>query len=179
VTDIYQSSAVARLIKTRLGTAYTVQDWTEMNKSLFSAINLEKFAMFLILALIVLVAAFNIISTLVMMVMEKQGDIATLKSLGATANSIMKIFMFEGSVIGIIGTAIGTILGVTTAWAADTYKLIPLEGGTYYLNHLPFTVTVLDVSLVVVSALCICFGSTIYPARQASKLDPVVVFRYE
>jgi lipoprotein-releasing system permease protein len=179
VIDIYRSSAVANLIKTRLGTAYTVQDWAEMNKSLFSAINLEKFAMFLILALIVLVAAFNIISTLVMMVMEKQGDIATLKSLGATANSIMKIFMFEGSVIGIIGTTIGTILGVTTAWVADTYKLIPLEGGTYYLNHLPFTVTVLDVSLVVVAALCICFGSTIYPARQASKLDPVVVFRYE
>ena len=150
-----------------------------MNKSLISAINLEKLAMFLILALIVLVAAFNIISTLVMMVMEKHSDIATLKSMGATSNSIMKIFMLEGLIIGIIGTMIGTVAGVATCWLADTYKLIRFEGGTYYLDHLPFTVTGLDLVLVIVSALIICFVSTIYPARQASRLDPIAVFRYE
>jgi lipoprotein-releasing system permease protein len=177
--NIYQSKFVMQLIEKRLDRAYHIQDWTEMNKSLFSAINLEKLAMFLILALIVLVAAFNIISTLVMMVMEKHSDIATLKSMGATPKSIMKIFMLEGSVIGVIGTAIGTVLGIAVCWIADTYKLINLEGGAYYLDHLPFMLTGLDIVLVVVSALIICFVSTIYPARQASKLDPVAVFRYE
>jgi len=177
--NIYQSKSVTRLIKERLGASYYVQDWTEMNKSLFSAINLEKLAMSLILALIILVAAFNIITTLVMMVMEKHSDIATLKSMGATSNSIMKIFMFEGSVIGILGTAIGTVLGIVVCWAADTYELIRFEEGTYYLDHLPFTVTGPDLVFVVVAALIICFVSTIYPARQASKLDPIAVFRYE
>ncbi len=179
INDIYQTKSVAKAIKRQLDNRYHVQDWTEMNQSLFSAINLEKFAMFLILALIVCVAAFNIISTLVMMVMEKHSDIATLKSLGAASSSIMKIFMLEGSVIGVIGTLIGTMLGIVVCWVSDKWELIRLEGGTYYLDHLPFTLTMQDVVLVVISALAICFLSTIYPARQASKLDPIVVFRYE
>ena len=177
--DIYQSRSVTREIRERLKPAYHVQDWTEMNKSLFSAINLEKLGMFLILALIILVAAFNIITTLVMMVMERHSDIATLKSMGATSNSIMKIFMFEGLIIGIVGTVFGTIVGIVVCWIADTYKLIRFEGGVYYLDHLPFTVTALDLVLVIVSALIICFVSTIYPARQASRLDPIAVLRYE
>ncbi len=178
--NIYQSKSVTKFIRDRLDTSYHVQNWTEMNKSLFSAINLEKLAMFLILALIVLVAAFNIISTLVMMVMEKHSDIATLKSMGATSKSIMRIFMFEGAVIGVIGTAIGVVLGIAICWVADTYKLIPSGGeGIYYPAHLKFTITGLDLGLVIVSALIICFVSTIYPARQASKLDPIAVFRYE
>lgn len=177
--DIYRSKKIANMITAQLDPAYRVQDWTESNQSLFSAINLEKLAMFLILALIVLVAAFNIISTLVMMVMEKHGDIAILKSMGATAGSIMKIFMLEGLVIGSIGTAIGTVLGVAICWVSDTYQLIHLDGGTYYLNHLPFTVTLSDLGLVVVASLLICFVSTLYPARQASRLDPITVLRYE
>ena len=177
--QIEQAPSVVKAIKAQLAPSYSVQDWAEMNKSLFSAIGLEKLAMFLILALIVLVAAFNIISTLVMMVMEKHSDIATLKSMGATSGSIMKIFMFEGSVIGIIGTGIGTVLGVTVCWVMDTFQLFHLEGGTYYLNHLPFTVTGVDLVLVIVAAIGICFVSTLYPARQASRLDPVAVFRYE
>ena len=177
--DINQTKSVVNNLKTLLGGSYQIQDWAEMNQSLFSAINLEKFAMFLILALIILVASFNIISTLVMMVIEKQSDIAVLKSMGATSKSITRIFMLEGSVIGVIGTAIGTGLGILICWAADTYKLIHLDGGMYYLDHLPFTMTVSDIFLVVVSAIFICFVSTIYPARQASKLDPVVIFRYE
>lgn len=177
--DLNQTKTTVNSIQNRLGGTYQIQDWAEMNQSLFSAINLEKLAMFLVLALIVLVAAFNIISTLVMMVMEKHSDIAILKSMGATANSIMKIFMIEGSVIGIIGTAIGTVLGIAICWTADTYELFSLPGGIYYLSHLPFTMTVPDLLLVIVSALIICFASTIYPARQASKLEPVVVFRYE
>ena len=114
-----------------------------------------------------------------MMVIEKQSDIAVLKSMGATSKSITKIFMLEGSVIGWIGTVIGAGLGITVCWLADTYQLIRLDGGIYYLDHLPFTMTGTDIMIVVVSALLICFVSTIYPARQASKLDPVVVFRYE
>jgi lipoprotein-releasing system permease protein len=150
-----------------------------MNKSLFSAINLEKLAMFLIAALITLVAAFNIVSTLVMMVMEKQVDIATLKSIGATSASIMKIFMLEGFVIGILGTMVGALVGIAGCWAADTFKWIQLDAGSYFLQHLPFTVTPGDVLLVIGASLLICFLSTIHPARQASKLDPVAVFRYE
>jgi lipoprotein-releasing system permease protein len=177
LVNLDQAPAVAKALKARLGVAYQVQDWSEMNKSLFSAINLEKLAMSLILALIVLVAAFNIISTLVMMVVEKHSDIATLKSMGATSRSIMRIFMFEGSVIGLIGTTIGALVAVPTCWILDAKELIPLDGGAYYLNHLPFTVTFTDVALVIVASLGICFLSTLYPARQASRLDPVAVFR--
>ena len=111
--------------------------------------------------------------------MEKSKDIAILKSMGATSASVMKIFMLEGSVIGVIGTTLGTGAGILICWLADTYKWFSLPGGSYYLTHLPFTVTGLDVLLVVVSSLVICFLSTVYPAKQASKLDPVVVFRYE
>lgn len=177
--DVYQSQAVVSAIKTGLAPGFQAQDWAEMNKSLFSAINLEKLAMFLITGLIGLVAAFNIISTLVMMVMEKHADIATLKSLGATSQSIMKIFMLEGSIIGLLGTLIGSVLGVGFCWLADTYKLIPLQGGAYFFDHIPFTMTIFDVVLVIGVALLICFLSTLYPARHASKLDPVTVFRYE
>lgn len=177
--DVYSSKTLTKTIHAQLGTEYQIRDWSEMNKSLFSAINLEKLAMFLIAALITLVAAFNIVSTLVMMVMEKHADIATLKSIGATSASIMKIFMLEGSVIGIIGTCIGTIAGILLCWAADTFHWIHLEGGSYFLQYLPFTVTKGDVAIVIAASLLICFLSTIYPARQASKLDPVAVFRYE
>ncbi|PIE34220.1 lipoprotein-releasing system transmembrane subunit LolC [candidate division KSB3 bacterium] len=177
--NVYHTKSMTASIRELLGGNYHIQDWTELNQSLFSAINLEKLAMFLILALIILVAAFNIISTLVMMVMEKQTDIATLKSLGATSASILKIFMLEGVVIGCIGTLIGTGLGVFVGWAADTYKWIRLNGGSYYLDYLRFEVTAQDVLLVVLISLSICFVSTIYPARQASKLDPVTIFRYE
>jgi lipoprotein-releasing system permease protein len=179
LNDVEQTQAVTRSIKQELGPRYEIQDWEERNRSLFSAINLEKLAMFLILALIVLVAAFNIISTLVMMVMDKHADIAVLKSMGANPNSIMKIFMFEGVVIGSIGTALGTVVGLVFCWVADAKKLIQMDGGAYYLDHLPFTVTLMDVLLVVLASLTICFLSTLYPAKQASKLDPVVIFRYE
>lgn len=179
VHDVYRSRALAKVVAASIGDEYQVQDWSELNKSLFSAIGLEKLAMFLIAALITLVAAFNIVSTLVMMVIEKQSDIATLKSLGATSSGILKIFMLEGVVIGMIGTAIGTLVGIAACWAADTYQWIRLDSGSYFLQYLPFTVTRTDVLIVIAASLLICLLSTIYPARQASKLDPVVIFRYE
>ncbi|PID58114.1 lipoprotein-releasing system transmembrane subunit LolC [candidate division KSB3 bacterium] len=179
LNDVEETQAVSRELLRVLGPRYEVQNWAEMNQSLFSAINLEKLAMFLILALIVLVAAFNIISTLVMMVMDKHADIAILRSMGASRASIMKIFMYEGSVIGVAGTALGSVIALLFCWVADAKKLIPLDGGAYFLDHLPFSVTLPDVLLVILASLTICFLSTIYPARQASKLDPVVILRYE
>lgn len=179
LTNLHQSQQVLHTIKARLGSQYQIRDWTELNKSLFSAIGLEKLAMFLILALIVLVAAFNISSTLVMMVMEKHSDIAILKSMGATSSSIMKIFMMEGLIIGIIGTILGTVLGVSICWLADTFKLISIPGGSYHITYLPFDIAVPDVLFVILSVLLICFASALYPARQASGLDPITILRYE
>lgn len=179
IKNIDNTRYVVQQLSAALGSEYIIQDWADLNQSLFSAINLEKLAMFLILALIVLVAAFNIISTLVMMVIEKQSDIAILKSMGATSRSIMAIFMLEGTIIGWIGTILGTGLGIVVCWVVDTFKLIHLDGGSYYLDHLPLTMTAADILIVIVSALVICVVSTIYPARQASTLDPVAALRYE
>jgi len=179
VRDIYEASRIADQIQETLGVGYSVRDWTEMNRNLFSALKLEKIAMFIILVLIVLVAAFNIASTLIMMVMEKNKDIAILKSMGATSKSIMKIFMAEGLTIGLIGTLLGCIFGFLICWTADTYKLIKLQGDVYYLDHLPFKMTPFDFITVATMSILICLLATLYPAWQASKLDPVVALRYE
>lgn len=179
VSDIYEAPRIADQIQEILGAGYLVRDWAEMNRNLFSALKLEKIAMFIILVLIVLVAAFNIASTLIMMVMEKNKDIAILKSMGATSKSIMKIFVVEGLTIGFVGTLLGCIFGFLICWVADTYKLIKLQGDVYYLDHLPFKMTALDFVLVATMSILICLLATVYPAWQASKLDPVVALRYE
>ncbi|HWP46277.1 MAG TPA: lipoprotein-releasing ABC transporter permease subunit [Candidatus Limnocylindrales bacterium] len=179
VSDIYEAPRIADQIQEVLGAGYVVRDWAEMNRNLFSALKLEKIAMFIILVLIVLVAAFNIASTLIMMVMEKNKDIAILKSMGATSKSIMKIFVTEGLTIGFVGTLLGCIFGFLICWIADTYKLIKLQGDVYYLDHLPFKMTALDFVLVATMSILICLLATVYPAWQASKLDPVVALRYE
>jgi lipoprotein-releasing system permease protein len=179
VRDPYEAPEVADQIEEILGLEYTIRDWAEMNSNLFSALKLEKIAMFIILVLIVLVAAFNIASTLIMMVMEKTKDIAILKSMGATSKSIMKIFMAEGLTIGVVGTLLGAVSGFFICWIADTYKLIKLSGDVYYLTYLPFKMAPLDFILVCSMSILICFLATVYPAWQASKLDPVVGLRYE
>ncbi|MCP4401422.1 MAG: lipoprotein-releasing ABC transporter permease subunit [bacterium] len=179
VTDIFQAKEVAGELKQRFGFAYSIRDWSEMNKNLFAIFALYKKAMFLLLALIVLVACLNIASTLIMMVMEKSHDIAILKSMGASSSSVMKIFVMQGLFIGLTGTGIGCLLGVIVCRIADTYKLIRLEGGVYYLNYLPFRIMPLDFSLVAVCSVLICFLSTLYPAKQAARLDPAVALRYE
>ena len=179
VRDIYQAAEVAGQIQDKLGYPFWTRDWMEMNRNLFSALQLEKLALGIILTLIVLVAAFNIISTLTMMVMEKQSDIAILKSMGATGESIMRIFMVEGLIIGTIGTALGGLIGSLTCWVADHYKLIKLQSDVYYMTHLPFKMQPLDVAIVCSAAVLISFLATLYPARQAARLDPAVALRYE
>jgi lipoprotein-releasing system permease protein len=157
---------------------YWARDWMQMNRNLFSALQLEKTVMFIILALIVLVAAFNIASSLIMMVMEKTRDIAILKAMGATDRSIRKIFIFKGMSIGLLGTTFGVILGSLLCFLLKKYQFIKLPPDVYYITTLPVQLEFLDVFIIAVSAMVICFISTLYPARQASKLNPVEAFRY-
>ena len=154
-----------------------LRDWMEINKSLFSALKLEKTAMFIILTLIILVAAFNIASALIMMVMEKTKDIAVLKAMGATNKTIRKIFIIKGMIIGIIGTVIGTLSGVLICFLLKKYDFIQLPDA-YPFSTLPVQLEALDVLMISISAIVICFFSTLYPAHKASKMDPVEALRY-
>ena len=177
--DIYEADRIAKDIKNRLGFPYWTKDWMRMNKNLFSALKLEKLVMFIILALIILVAAFNIVSSLIMVVMEKTKDIAVLKSMGATAGSIMKIFVLEGLIIGAVGTTLGLIGGVGLCEILRKYQFIHLPSDVYYISSLPVLMKGLDILLIMVAAIGITFVATLYPAWQASRLDPVEALRYE
>jgi len=179
VDDIYKASAIAEELEKKLGFGYVVKDWISMNKNLFSALKLEKTAMFIVLALIVLVAAFNIISTLIMVVMSKGKDIAILKSMGATSKGIMKIFIYEGLVIGLTGTVLGVIGGLVLCEILSKYQFIKLPSDVYPITTLPVKILAMDVTLVAVSAALITLLATIYPSWQASKIDPAVALRYE
>lgn len=179
VDNIFTSKQVAEKLQNELGFSFSVRDWSDMNKNLFAVFNLYKKAMFLMLTLIVIVACLNIASTLILMVMEKNHDIAILKSMGASSASIMKLFVMQGLFIGFVGTGLGCLVGFLVCRIADTYHLIHLEGGVYYLNYLPFRIMPLDFTLVAVSAILICFLTTLYPAKQAARLDPAVALRCE
>lgn len=178
VNDIYKANKIAKKIEKDLGFPYWPRDWMQMNRNLFSALKLEKKVMFIILTLIILVAAFNIASSLIMMVMEKTKDIAILKTMGATNKSIRKIFIYKGLVIGFIGTALGVILGSVLCTLLKYYKFIELPGEVYYITTLPVRLEYFDVILIAVAAMAISFLSTLYPAQQASKLNPVEAIRY-
>lgn len=178
LNDIYQAEKIAAKIDDELGFPYWTRTWMQMNKNLFSALKLEKTVMFIILALIVLVAAFNIASSLIMMVMEKTRDVAILKAMGATNQSVRKIFVFKGLVIGTLGTTLGVIFGFVLCWVLEKYKFIELPGDVYYITTLPVRLEVLDVVMIAVAAIVICFLATLYPAGQAAKLDPVDAIRY-
>jgi lipoprotein-releasing system permease protein len=179
VDDIYVADSVADKIHDMLGFPYWTRDWMEMNKNLFSALKLEKFGMFVILILIIVVASFNIIGTLIMMVMEKGRDIAILKSIGATDRSIMKIFMMEGLIIGIAGTIIGCLGGYILCELLDRYHFIKLPSDIYQLDTLPVKMNPLDFLYISLSAIIISFLATIYPSWNASRLDPAEALRYE
>ena len=179
VDDIYKASEIAGKLEKTLGFSYVVKDWISMNKNLFSALKLEKTAMFIILALIVLVAAFNIISTLIMVVMSKGKDIAILKSMGATSQGIMRIFVYEGLIIGLTGTIIGVIGGLALCEVLSKYQFIKLPSDVYPITTLPVKVLPMDVTLVAISAALITLLATIYPSWQASKIEPAVALRYE
>jgi lipoprotein-releasing system permease protein len=185
--DIYKVKEIGKEIRQKLGFPFWTKDWMEMNRNLFSALKLEKIAMFIILVLIVLVAAFNIISTLIMVVMEKHKDIAILKSMGAPSRGILKIFVIEGGVIGVVGTALGTILGLGAAFnlekitglVENLFGFKILRPDVYYIDKLPSYVDPFTVGLIVVTSILITLFATLYPAWRASKLDPAEALRYE
>ena len=187
VDDIYKADSIARRIQSKLGFPFWANNWMQMNKNLFAALKLEKRVMFIILSLIVLVAAFNIISALIMIVMEKSKDIAILKSMGATSHGIMKIFIYQGLIVGVIGTFLGCIAGLSVALNLQKVSLFVekifhfkiLPGDVYYLSELPSQVNYGDVIVIIIGTLIVCFLSTIYPSLRASRLDPAEALRYE
>ncbi|MGE5359950.1 MAG: FtsX-like permease family protein [Bacteroidales bacterium] len=178
IRDIYRASDVANEVTRRFGDRYMTEDWASMNKSLFSALWLEKMAISITIGLIVMVAALNIVASLILLVMEKHSDIAILKTMGATTRSVMAIFMLQGLVIGIVGTAVGAGAGWAVARVLDKYRLIHLPMDVYQVSYVPFTIQPLDFAMVVGVAILICFLATIYPARQAAKLEPAEALRY-
>ncbi len=177
VDDISHVKLVEESLKRKLGDSFLVTDWISMNKSLFSALKLEKLAMLLILVLIAVVASFNISSLLMMNVSAKKKDIAILKTLGAQDGLVVKIFVLQGAFIGLLGTFFGEIIGITVSLLGEHYKLIRLPPDVYYIDHLPFKLHPADCIMAAVIALSVSVVATLYPALKASKTDPVKVLR--
>ncbi len=177
VDEIFHAPEIARDIERAVGFPYWARDWLQLNRNLFSALKMEKTMMFLLLVLITIVASFNIVSTLTMIVTEKQREIAILKAMGATRPAIMRIFMLNGLIIGLTGTFIGIPLGYTFLWLIENYWTF--DQTVYYMLHIPVHVETMDVILVSVSAILISFAATLYPSYQAAKLEPAAALRYE
>ncbi len=177
VANIDRAGIIAEDLRSTLGNLFIVKDWMSMNHNLFSALKLEKTAMFVILILIVLVAAFNIVSTLIMVVIDKTRDIAILKAMGANRPQILRIFMFEGLIIGLTGTIIGLIGGLSICEILKRYKLIELPGNVYPMTTLPIKILPLDITLIGLSAVLITLLATIYPAWKGSQIEPAKALR--
>lgn len=179
VDDIYAVRSIAREIKEALGDGYLASNWIDLNQSLFSALWLEKMAIGITIGLIVMVAALNIVATLILMVMEKHKDIAILVSMGASRGAVTRIFMLQGTIIGAAGTAMGAVLGWGACQVLDRYRVLQVPVDVYQISYVPFTLLPGDAAIVVVGALLTCFLATIHPARGASRLDPAEALRYE
>jgi lipoprotein-releasing system permease protein len=179
VDDMFRAEDVVESIVARLGADYIPQSWSDLNKSLFSALWLEKMAISITIGLIVMVAALNIIASLILLVMEKNRDIAILKTMGSSAKSIRRIFMLQGLIIGLVGTTAGAIAGYALIVVLDRFKLISIPVDVYQISHIPFTLELSDFLVVIASAILTCFVATIYPSRQAAKLDPAQALRYQ
>ncbi len=177
--DVNRADSIKKDVQEKIGFDYWVRSWSELNKNLFSALKLEKIVMFIILALIVVVACFNIASALIMMVMEKTKDIGILKSIGADNRSIRKIFMLDGFLIGFAGTALGAIGGFGLSYLLKTYQFIKLPKDIYYIDRLPVNLELRDAIIVITVAMIISLLSTLYPSWQAAKMEPVEALRYE
>ncbi len=180
VHDPDEADLVANLIQDALGGfEFVAISWSTTNGALFAALQLEKLAMYVILTLIVVVAAFNIVSTLVMVVVDRTREIGILKSMGMTDRMIRRIFMLQGLSIGVIGTTLGTALGLVIAWVLDTFEIISIPPDVYFVEKLPVSIHATDVGMIVGVSLLIAFMATIYPALQASRLQPVRAIRHE
>ena len=179
IADLDDIDATRTRVAAGVGDAYPVTDMVAMNRTFFAALQTEKLLAFLVIGLIVVVAALNIISTLILMVMEKVRDIGTLVTMGATSRGIMLIFMAQGVMIGVAGTILGCLFGLGSAWILDTYRLVPLPADVYFIPYVPFRVRPVDFTAVAVTALLVSFLATLYPAWKASRLDPVEALRYE
>jgi lipoprotein-releasing system permease protein len=179
VDDIYRAPVIARSITETLGPSHVTEDWAGMNKPLFSALSLEKMAISMTIGLIVMVAALNIVASLILLVMEKHRDIAILKTMGAGARSVTVIFMMQGLIIGLVGTTVGALAGYAVSFVLDRYELIKVPMDVYQVSHVPFKVMPLDFLFVIIAAVVVCFVATIYPSRQAARLDPAAALRYE
>jgi lipoprotein-releasing system permease protein len=179
IKNIHDATKVSDQLQKQLGSRFLVDNWINQNRSLFSAMKLEKIMLFITITLIVLVAAFNVVSTLIMTVLDKNKDIAVLMSMGATTKQIMRIFMIQGVLIGIAGTFIGALLGIVTSWIMDHYKIIQLPLDVYFIPYLPFHLRIEDILMITGTALIISFLSTLYPAIRASRINPTEALRYE
>ena len=179
VRDIYAAPETAEAITATLGSNYLTQDWSDMNQSLYSALYLEKIGMGIGIGLIVAVAALNIVASLILLVMEKTRDIAILKTMGASARSVMLIFLVQGMIIGTVGTVVGASIGASVAQLLDRYRVISIPGDVYQVSYLPFRVLPTDLLFIIAGAVVVCFFATLYPSRQAAKLDPAQALRYE
>jgi lipoprotein-releasing system permease protein len=177
--DRWQAAGIAAGLVRALGWPYRTVDWEEQNHSLFQALKLEKLGMGVILLLIVLVAAFNIVSTLTMVVADKTKEIGILKAMGMPAKSIRRIFFAQGLVIGVVGTALGLILGFAAALALDKYQFIKLDAQVYFIDHLPVSTQPMDVMWIVIASIAIAAIATVYPSVQASRLFPIEAIRHE
>ena len=177
--DRWHAAEVGQTIDAALGYPYRTQDWQEQNRSLFQALKLEKLGMGIILLLIVIVAAFNIVSTLTMVVTDKTREIGILKAMGMTARSIRRIFLVQGMVIGVVGTTLGLVLGLGVAEALDRGRFIRLDPQIYFIDHLPVATQPLDVILIVLASVAIASLATLYPAVQAARLFPIEAIRHE
>ncbi len=179
IDRINQAAEAAARIGEAAGPGFTTRTWIELNRPLFSALELEKLALFIAISLIVMVASLNIVSTLTLMVMEKGQDIAIISAMGGRSLTLVKIFMLQGLAIGITGTILGDFVGCALVWYFDTYRVFPLEPQIYSISFVPFRLHAQDVAVVSLVAILVSFLATLYPARAASRLDPVEAFRYE
>jgi lipoprotein-releasing system permease protein len=179
LVDAFDAKRVGRAVMSALGFPYWTRDWMDMNRNFFAALQLEKLALFVIVTIIVLVAAFAIIGHLVLLVAEKRKEIGILKAIGASNPSISAVFFTVGMTIGVVGTVAGSIVGLTLIWLQNTFKLIRLAGDVYQIDYLPMKLSTGDFILIIGSTLVISLLATIIPARRAGALQPVDVLRYE
>jgi lipoprotein-releasing system permease protein len=179
VTDLYQADAVAARIAQALGSGFRIRDWMEANRNLFSALKLQKTVYFIVLLLIILVAAFTVLATLIMVVMEKRKDIAILKSMGAPRAAIARVFIFKGVVIGALGALLGNLGGYGGCWVLAHYRIIEIPKQVFFVDTVPVKIYPQYFVGVTAAALLLCLLATLYPARQAARLAPVDVIRYE